>query len=436
MRKLTRRDLLQAAALSSVGYLAGCAVNPVSGQSQLMLLSEGQEVDIDRQKSPYQFSEDYGVVQDQRLNSYLNETGRRIAAQTHRPRMPYSFRAVNAVYVNAYAFPGGSIALTRGILLKLDNEAQLAALLGHELGHVSARHTAQQMSKGTLIQALSGGVAAVAGGAYTGLGEVASQLGSLGAGALLASYSRDNEREADALGLEYMVRAGYGPEGILGLMDMLNRESKRDPSALELMFSTHPMSRERYDAAKRAIDTRYRQALNLPQFRERYLDNTAKLRGQKVGIEAIERGVSALAKKDLKGAEGHLNEALRLLPDDYAALVVMAKIQLVAKKDSQAVVFAERAKRGYPQEAQGYYVSGLGNLRQKHFDGAYNDFSQHQRLLAGNPNTTFYLGLSAEGMGRRDEAVRHYSSYLQTVKQGEQAQYAYQRLTEWGYVKK
>lgn len=174
MKKLTRRELFQAAALSTAGYLAGCAVNPVSGQSQLMFVSEGQEIAIDRQNSPYQFSEDYGVVQDQGLNHYLNDTGRRIAALSHRPAMPYSFRAVNAVYVNAYAFPGGSIALTRGILLKLDNEAQLAALLGHELGHVNARHTAQQMSKGTLIQVLTGGVAAVA-GAYTGLGDVASQ---------------------------------------------------------------------------------------------------------------------------------------------------------------------------------------------------------------------------------------------------------------------
>lgn len=400
-----------------------------------MFVSEGQEVDIDRQKSPYQFSEDYGVVQDQALNRYLNDTGRRIAALSHRPNMPYSFRAVNAAYVNAYAFPGGSIAATRGILIKLDNEAQLAALFGHELGHVNARHTAQQMSKGTLIQVLSGGAAAMV-GAYTGLGEVASQLGSLGAGALLASYSRDNEREADALGLEYMVRAGYSPEGILGLMDMLNRESKREPSALELMFSTHPMSKDRYDAAKRAIGSRYAQAVNQPQFRERYMDNTANLRSQRKGIEAIERGTGALARKDLKGAEAQFGDALRQLPNDYTALVMMAKVKLFANKDSEAIAFARRAKAAYPQEAQGHYVSGMANLRQKRFDDAYGDFSQQQRILPGNPNTIFYLGLSAEGMGRRAEAARQYSTYLQAVKQGEQAQYAYQRLNEWGYVKK
>ena len=109
--------------------------------------------------------------------------------------MPYNFNGVNAAYVNAYAFPGGSIAATRGILLKIDNEAELDALLGHELGHVNARHTAQQMSKATLTQALVGGAAAMAGTQSEVFGDLAGQLGAIGAGALLASYSRDNERE-------------------------------------------------------------------------------------------------------------------------------------------------------------------------------------------------------------------------------------------------
>lgn len=435
MHTLSRRDFLQLAALSTAGYLGGCAVNPVTGESQLMLVSEGQEIGIDRQNSPYQLSEDYGPSQDQGLNQYVNDTGRRIAAHTHRPRMPYAFRAVNAVYVNAYAFPGGTIVVTRGILLKLDNEAELAALLGHELGHVNARHTAQQMSKGTLIQALGGGVAALA-GAYTGYGEIASQLGGLGAGALLASYSRDNEREADALGLEYMVKAGYTPDGILGLMDMLNQESKRQPSALELMFSTHPMSQERYSAAHHAIDSRYQQAQNLPSFRERYLDNTARLRAQKGAIEAIQKGAGAMAKKDLDGAEDALTQALKQLPEDYTALAMMAKVKLLQKKDEQAGAFANQAQQVNPQEAQGHFLSGLANLRQKRFSAAHDDFAEHQRLLANTPATTFYLGLSAEGLNRRDEAARHYSVFLKAVQQGDQAKYAHQRLVEWGYIKK
>ena len=147
-RGLSRRDFIRLSALAAAGLLSGCATNPVTGESQFMLMSEQEEIQIDRQNSPYQLSADYGITQDRRLEAYINETGQRLATLTHRPRMPYRFNVVNATYINAYAFPGGTISATRGILLKLNDEAELASLLGHELGHVNARHTAQQMSKG------------------------------------------------------------------------------------------------------------------------------------------------------------------------------------------------------------------------------------------------------------------------------------------------
>jgi predicted Zn-dependent protease len=246
---MTRRDFLLLTSLSAAGFVIGCATSPVTGEKQLMLVSEEQEIQIDKQNSPHQFSADYGTIQDEALNDYINRTGTKIAARTHRAHMPYSFRAVNANYVNAYAFPGGSIACTRGILLSLENEAELAALLGHELGHVNARHTAQQMSKGVLIQAVVGGLSALAGTQGAAYGQLASQLGMVGVGALLASYSRDNEREADALGMKYMFRGGYNPSGMVGLMDMLKGLSKSKPNIIELMFATHPMSKERYQTA-------------------------------------------------------------------------------------------------------------------------------------------------------------------------------------------
>ena len=230
---LTRRRFLEIGALSAAGLLAGCAVNPVTGENQLMLVSPDQEIRIDRQHAPHQFSTDYGVTQDEALNRYIAETGRRLVPHTHRPEMPYNFHCVNATYVNAYAFPGGSIAATRGILLELDNEAELAALLGHELGHVNARHTAQQMTQGTIVQAALGGIAAYARTEGELYGQIAGQLGQLGAGALLAKYSRDNEREADALGLSYMTGAGYGAAGFVGLMDMLRGMNRRQPQFIE-----------------------------------------------------------------------------------------------------------------------------------------------------------------------------------------------------------
>jgi beta-barrel assembly-enhancing protease len=147
-RVYSRREFVKISALASAGLLAGCAINPVTGEKQLMLVSEDWEIQVDRQNSPHQFSTDYGTLQDEALNRYIQQVGTAMVPNTHRPKMPYSFQGVNATYVNAYAFPGGSIAATRGILLSLESEAALSALIGHELGHVNARQTAEEVRSG------------------------------------------------------------------------------------------------------------------------------------------------------------------------------------------------------------------------------------------------------------------------------------------------
>ena len=432
---ITRRKFLWVTSASAAGFLIGCAANPVTGKSQLMLVSEDQEIEIDRQNAPYQFSTDYGSIQDKTLDNYINQTGIKISGLTHRPHMPYSFRGVNAAYVNAYAFPGGSIAATRGILIELRNEAEFSALLGHEMGHVNARHTAEQMSKGALTNALIGGVATFAGTQVPGLGSLASQLGMFGAGALLAHYSRDNERQADALGLEYMVKAGYNPNGFVGLMNMLRSTSKHTPSAIELMFSTHPMSDERYSTTVQTVQTKYRHAQNLPFYRERYMDHTAKLRAMKGAIQAMQKGEHAMAGEKYDEAETYFKKALEQTPDDYAGLVMMAKCKMVREKYSDADRFVKKAKNVYPQEAQAYYLAGFVNMNQKQYDSAYEDFKTYEKILPGNPNITFYQGLSLEKMNQVPESADKYYRYIKVVNQGDKAKYAYQRLVEWGYVK-
>ena len=433
-RQWTRREFIAAGALSAAGLMIGCATNPVSGQRQLMLMSREQEIELDRQHSPQQFSADYGTVQDPAINAYVEQVGQRIAAKTHRPDMPYSFRVVNATYVNAYAFPGGSIAATRGILLKLEDEAELASLLGHELGHVNARHTAQQMTTGTITQVLVGGLAAYAGTQGQIYGTLASSIGMVGAGALLASYSRDNEREADDLGMTYMVEAGYNPDGFVGLMAMLNAMSKRDASAFELMFATHPMSQERYDTAV-ADAERYAAARKNPLFKERYMDNTVRLRAKAGAIENMQKAEVAMARKNMTEAETLLEKALKEAPDDYAALVMMSKVQLALKNPEAADRYAKKAKAVYPGEAQGFYLSGFANLQRKDYEAARADFAQYDRLLPGNPNAVFYQGLAEEGMGRQEDAARTYYRYLQMTREGDQAKHAYGRLVEWGFVR-
>lgn len=434
--RLTRREFLWMVSMCAAGTAAGCAFDPVTGRSQLMLVSESQEIQMDREYSPRQYSADYGITQDAALNRYVDQVGRGLVPQTHRPGMPYAFHAVNAVYVNAYAFPGGSIAVTRGILLELSDEAELAGLIGHELGHVNARHTAEQMSKSQVSSVLLSGLQLAAGMGGASYGDLAGQLGTLGASLLLASYSRDNEREADALGNEYMVKAGYSTDGFVELMAMLNSLSKEKPGYTDVLFSTHPMSDERYRTAVDAARTTYQGSRSAPRYRERYMDNTAGLRALKGAIELMQKGDVALSNKRYDEAESLFGKALKQAPNDYAGLVMMSKCLMVQEKSREAEQYADRAQAVNPGEAQAYYVSGFVRLYQKKFDEAYLAFDRCDRLLPGNPGVTFLKGYTLEGMGKKTDAAIQYQKYLQSVREGSQAQHAYNRLVEWGYLQK
>jgi predicted Zn-dependent protease len=399
-----------------------------------MLMSKEQEIQIDRERSPHQFSADYGVVQDSSLNAYIQQTGQKLVSRTHRPDMPYSFQAVNAAYVNAYAFPGGSIACTRGILVELENEAELAALLGHELAHVNARHTAEQMTKGVFLSTLLAGAGIALGGndAYR---SIISNLGGMGASMLLAKYSRDNERQADALGMEYMVKSGYSPQGMIQLQNMLVNLSSREPSALEAMFSTHPMSQERLQTAKQTANTTYAYALNQSVHKERYMDKTAGLRAIRPAIKAMQDGQKHMAQEDYRAALTFFERALQSAPKDYAALVMMSECLIALDRPQEAQRYARQAEDVYPKEARARYIQGVASLEQKDYSSAVQAFTTYEQLLPGNPMAIFLQGLSFEGMGRREAAASRYSQFLRQVNQGEQAQYAYSRLKQWGYIR-
>ena len=432
---LTRRNFLALSGISAGSLILGCAVNPVTGKRQLMLVSEGEEKQIDRVNSPHQFSADYGPIQDKQLSNYIAGVGKSVGAVTHRPNLPYRYVPLNAAYVNAYTFPAGSIGITRGILLELQNESSLAALVGHELGHVNARHTAQAMSKGVLASLALAGLSSAASDLGSGAEQLAGGLGQIAAGALLASYSRDNEREADSLALQYMVKAGYGPKGHLDLMDLLRSLNKRKPSAIELMFATHPMSQERYDNSKRAIGAMDPSTADLPLHRERYMDNTAPLRAIAQAIEQMQMGDRLMRGGKYSEAVDHYADALRKAPGDYAAFLMMAKCQISLKDYSLAQRYAEDATEVYPGEPQALHVLGMAELLLKRYDSAHDRFLGYEKKLPGNPNTVFYIGLSAEHMGRREEAANRYNAYLKSVNRGEKANYAYSKLKEWGYVK-
>lgn len=434
--RVTRRQALWllgmgTASVSTLG-LQGCAASPVTGKTILVGMSEAQERSIDAQMSPHQFSQDLGAIQDPAVNSYVSGLGQRLHRSSHRPGMPYSYRVLNANYVNAYTFPGGAMGVTRGILTELDNEAELAALLGHEIAHVNARHAAQRQGQTLLAQAALAGLNIAA--QDSGWGALAGLGGQLGASALLASYSRDNEREADALGQEYMVRAGYPATGMTALHQLLVDQEKQAPGLLQTMFSSHPMSTERRETARQLAATRYAASNRANPGRERFMDSTASLRRIKPTIDACKNGETAMSRKDYRTAQTQFQTALKRTPRDYAANVRMAQCLQAQGRENQAMQYAEAAQKIYPQEAQAHKIGGVLALSQRNPAAAFAAFERFDRMLPGDPGIAFLKGVSLEGMGDRQRAAQQYASYLQLTRQGQAAEYAVSRLRGWGMM--
>src|SRR5437762_413765 len=184
MKKL----ILAALALALVGSPLGCARNPVTGKRQIVLVSESEEIAMGRQSDP-QVRQEYGIVENQALQNYAQAMGRKLVAVSHRPNLELHFTVVDSSVVNAFAIPGGYVYITRGILAYLGSEAELAGVVGHEIGHVTARHTVRQMTRAELAQ-IGLGVGSVLSPAFGQLGNLAQN----GLGLLFLRFSRDSER--------------------------------------------------------------------------------------------------------------------------------------------------------------------------------------------------------------------------------------------------
>ena len=228
--------------------VAACATNPVTGKPELSLVSEQQEIQMGQQGAQ-QVAQEVGLIKDQALQNYVQSVGSAIAAKSERPNLPWTFRAVDDPSPNAFALPGGYIFVTRGLLDLMNNEAELASVLGHEIGHVTARHSVHQMSQQQLAQ-LALGVGAILSPTVAQLGEVASQ----GLGLLFLKYSRDDESQADDLGFRYALNQGYDVrymDDVFRSLQRIEESSKQSP--LPTWLQTHPGEADRIQAIDKKL---------------------------------------------------------------------------------------------------------------------------------------------------------------------------------------
>lgn len=219
---------------------ASCAVNPVTGKTQMMLMSESQEITMGAEYDN-EMASSFGLYDDAEIQSFVQNKGSEMGKLSHRPTLEYHFRILDSPVVNAFAVPGGYIYLTRGILAQLNNEAELMCVIGHEMGHVTARHSASQQTKSMLGQILLIGGAAVS-ERFAQFSDYASS----GLELISLSFSREDERQADALGIEYATKLGYNAYVMADFFNVLNKMSSAEgSSSIPTFLSTHPNPSDR-----------------------------------------------------------------------------------------------------------------------------------------------------------------------------------------------
>jgi predicted Zn-dependent protease len=325
---MTRKYIVMAALgcclMASVFWVLSCARNPVTGRQELMLVSEGDELKLGQQTDA-EIVQEHGLYNDPRLTPYLNGICQRLGKFSHRPNLNYQLKILDVAVVNAFAVPGGYVYFTRGILATLDNEAELAGVMGHEIGHIAARHSAQQLSRAQLAQ-IGVAVAEVIPGI--------SGLAQLGASMLFLRFSRDNEREADRLGVDYSTKAGYDATQMATFFEALERMNPgSDRSGLPSWFSTHPSPEDRVQAVRaRAVDLQRSLNLQRPRVnKEEYLRT----------IDGIVFGEDPRQGYVAEGMFFHPDLRFQFaVPADWKVNNTPMQVQMVSKAQDAVILFS------------------------------------------------------------------------------------------------
>jgi len=381
----------------------GCATNPVTKKSELTLVSEQQEISIGSQQyAPNQQSAGGRFILDPALVDYVREVGLKLVKVSDRPNLPFEFVVINDSVPNAWALPGGKLGINRGLLTELKSEAELAAVLSHEIVHAAARHGAGAMERGILMSA---GAAVISALGADKKGHELIDLAAQGGAALLTfRFGREAELEADHYGIDYMVRAGYDPKAAVELQETFVRLSgNKSPGWLAGMFATHPPSQERVEANRGMAATL---PAGLYRGEDVYRRKIAFLLASKPAYAAHDEGRKLLDKEPAQ-AMALADKALALEPREamFHALRgdALRKLGRAAEAERE---YDEAIRRNGDYYA--FYLSrGLVRQNQGNAAGARADLERSNRLLP-TAAAHFLLGNLAQGANDPSGAIEHY----------------------------
>lgn len=401
MRALLRHALL----LLAVAFATGCGTNPVTKKKEIQFVSESQEIAIGQKNyAPARQSQGGDYVLDAELTEYVRGIGNKIAAVSDR-NLPYEFVLLNESVPNAWAMPGGKIAVNRGLLYELKSEAELAAVIGHEIVHAAARHGAKSMERGILLQ---GAILAVGlGTANSDYSQLFVQGAQVAAQLTATKYGRDAELESDFYGMNYMKKAGYDPRAAIGLQETFVRLSQgRKSSFLEGLFASHPPSEERV-ARNRESVARLGEGGFVGE--EVYQQKTAYLRKTKPAYDAHQEAVRALAKGDKATASSKAAQAIALEPREARFVELLGDIEMSQGRFADALGYYGDAIRLQADYFKPHVQSGIALYELKRNDEAEAALQRSVDLLPTAPGH-YFLGLLREERGDIQGAMPHFQA--------------------------
>ncbi|WP_020166467.1 MULTISPECIES: M48 family metalloprotease [Methylotenera] len=383
---------------------SACGTNPVTKKTEFQFVSEDKEIAIGKENySPARQSQGGDYIIDPELTAYVQDIGKRLGAVSDRPELPYEFVVLNDSVPNAWAMPGGKIAFNRGLLYELNSEAELAAVMGHEIVHAAARHGAKGMERGMLLQ---GAMIAVGIGAQnSNYGNLIVGASQLGAQLTTSKYGRDAESESDYYGMLYMKKAGYDPSAAVTLQETFVRLSADKKSDfITGLFASHPPSQERVNANKATL-AKIGAGGNLGK--EVYAQKVAKVKATEAAYKAYDEGVKALAKKDTVTATKLAKQAIAGEPREARFQELLGDIALTDKKSQEAIGYYEKAIKMQPDYFKPHIQTGIAlfNLGKKTEAEPY--LKRANELLPTAPGYAL-MGQIAESRGQTDLALQNY----------------------------
>jgi len=414
-------------ALALAFALAGCSVNPVTGERQLSIIPENQEWSMGaEQYKPTQQTQGGLFYLDPELTVYIREVGMKLAAVSDRPDLPYDFVVLNSSVPNAWALPGGKIAINRGLLTAFSDEAQLASVLGHEIVHAAARHSVQRMQQAQIIGL---GVGAL-GLALTDNEWAGMVMGGAAVGAqlALAQHSQDDELESDYYGIRYMKAAGYDPQAAVELQQIfLEMSQGRSAGFIDGLFATHPPSAKRVSENRKLVSE-----VGSGGYRgeDVYQKKTALLRKLQPAYDAHDKAVELAGKKEYAAAIDKVNQAIKLAPREAMFYNLRGRLHQQRKNLNKAAKDFDKAVELYPEMYVYRIYNGLNALEQNDLSKAKDNLTQANQAV---PTSIAFLRLGdiAVKQNDRDEAVAHYRTAAQAGGEiGQEAQTKLTRLTQ------